>query len=45
LLKGLLGEVPHSKGKIYVAKSRLSWCEQAPWIMVSNAPFSHQEES
>ncbi|KAM0261709.1 hypothetical protein ACHAQJ_002161 [Trichoderma viride] len=33
LLKGLLGEVPHSKGKIDLASSSLSWCEQTPWIM------------
>ncbi|KAL7922301.1 multidrug resistance-like protein [Trichoderma austrokoningii] len=33
LLKGLLGEVPHSKGKVYVAKNSISWCEQTPWIM------------
>ncbi|UKZ60321.1 uncharacterized protein TrAtP1_001602 [Trichoderma atroviride] len=33
LLKGLLGEVPHSKGKVYMARGSLSWCEQTPWIM------------
>ncbi|RFU74209.1 hypothetical protein TARUN_8040 [Trichoderma arundinaceum] len=33
LLKGLLGEVPHSKGKIALASSPLSWCEQTPWIL------------
>lgn len=36
LLKGLLGEVPHSKGKISLASSCLSWCEQTPWILVSD---------
>lgn len=36
LLKGLLGEVPHSRGKVYVARGSLSWCEQTPWIMVSS---------
>lgn len=45
LLKGLLGEVPHSKGKVYMARGRLSWCEQTPWIMVSNSQFSHEEKS
>lgn len=44
LLKGLLGEVPLSKGKVYVARSSLSWCEQTPWIMVNNAQFSRDEE-
>lgn len=33
LLKGLLGEVPHSSGKVYLSSSRLSWCEQTPWIL------------
>ncbi|UKZ47330.1 hypothetical protein TrVGV298_001548 [Trichoderma virens] len=33
LLKGLLGEVPYSKGKIFLASSCLSWCEQTPWIL------------
>ncbi|KAL7796652.1 P-loop containing nucleoside triphosphate hydrolase protein [Trichoderma ceciliae] len=33
LLKGLLGEVPRSKGKIALASSSLSWCEQTPWIL------------
>ncbi|PON29457.1 hypothetical protein TGAM01_v201706 [Trichoderma gamsii] len=45
LLKGLLGEVPHSKGKVYMVRGRLSWCEQTPWIMVSNLQFSHEEKS
>lgn len=36
LLKGLLGEVPHSSGRVFLASSRLSWCEQAPWILVSD---------
>ncbi|PTB80416.1 P-loop containing nucleoside triphosphate hydrolase protein [Trichoderma longibrachiatum ATCC 18648] len=33
LLKGLLGEVPHSSGRVFLASSRLSWCEQSPWIL------------
>ncbi|KAH0496963.1 hypothetical protein TgHK011_004301 [Trichoderma gracile] len=33
LLKGLLGEVPHSTGKVFLTSSRLSWCEQTPWIL------------
>ncbi|UKZ85058.1 uncharacterized protein TrAFT101_000933 [Trichoderma asperellum] len=33
LLKGILGEVPHSNGKVSLASSSLSWCEQTPWIM------------
>ncbi|PTB70684.1 P-loop containing nucleoside triphosphate hydrolase protein [Trichoderma citrinoviride] len=33
LLKGLLGEVPHFSGKVFLASSRLSWCEQTPWIL------------
>lgn len=43
LLKGLLGEVPHSKGKVSLASNSLSWCEQTPWIMVSNLQFSHDK--
>lgn len=39
LLKGLLGEVTHSNGKVYVGRDSLSWCEQTPWIMVGNAQF------
>lgn len=42
LLKGILGEVPHSKGKVSLASSSLSWCEQTPWIMVSSVQFSHR---
>lgn len=45
LLKSLLGEVTHSKGKVYVARSSLSWCEQTPWIMVSIALFSRDGKS
>ncbi|KAL7938200.1 P-loop containing nucleoside triphosphate hydrolase protein [Trichoderma chlorosporum] len=33
LLKGLLGEVLHSKGKVSLSSSCLSWCEQTPWIL------------
>lgn len=43
LLKGLLGEVPHSLGKIALTSSSLSWCEQTPWILVSCAAFSPGE--
>lgn len=35
LLKGLLGEVPHVSGKIWLGSNRLSWCDQSPWILVS----------
>ncbi|KAK1256135.1 hypothetical protein MKX07_008394 [Trichoderma sp. CBMAI-0711] len=33
LLKGLLGEVSHSSGRVFLASSRLSWCEQTPWML------------
>ncbi|KAH0531953.1 hypothetical protein TsFJ059_000711 [Trichoderma semiorbis] len=33
LLKGLLGEVLYCKGKVFLASSCLSWCEQTPWIL------------
>ncbi|KAJ4864914.1 ABC transporter domain-containing protein [Trichoderma breve] len=33
LLKGLLGEVLYCTGKVSLASSRLSWCEQTPWIL------------
>lgn len=35
-LKGLLGEVPYSNGKVWVGSDRLSWCDQSPWILVSS---------
>jgi ABC-type multidrug transport system fused ATPase/permease subunit len=35
LLKGLLGEVPHVSGTIWLGTDRLSWCDQSPWILVS----------
>jgi ABC-type multidrug transport system fused ATPase/permease subunit len=43
LLKGLLGEVPHTKGKIALAINSLSWCEQTPWIIVSIVYLLHLE--
>ncbi|CAM1511520.1 Fc.00g090330.m01.CDS01 [Cosmosporella sp. VM-42] len=33
LLKGLLGEVPHTSGRISLATERLSWCDQSPWLL------------
>ncbi|PKK51892.1 hypothetical protein CI102_5280 [Trichoderma harzianum] len=33
LLKGLLGDVLYCKGKVSLASSCLSWCEQTPWIL------------
>ncbi|KAL7963372.1 P-loop containing nucleoside triphosphate hydrolase protein [Trichoderma compactum] len=33
LLRGLLGEVPCCNGKVFLASSRLSWCQQTPWIL------------
>lgn len=33
LLKGLLGEVPHTTGIIHLATRSFSWCDQNPWIM------------
>jgi ATP-binding cassette, subfamily C (CFTR/MRP), member 1 len=38
LLKGLLGEVPHVIGTVNVAAGRLSWCDQSPWLIVSESP-------
>ncbi|KAF6842276.1 ABC multidrug transporter [Colletotrichum musicola] len=32
-LKGLLGEVPHATGKVTLSSTRISWCEQSPWLM------------
>lgn len=40
LLKGLLGEVPHATGSIALGSSRLSWCDQNPWILVTSLPTS-----
>jgi ABC-type multidrug transport system fused ATPase/permease subunit len=36
LLKGLLGEVPHVSGKIWLGTDGLAWCDQSPWILVSD---------
>lgn len=36
LLKALLGEVPHTTGTVNVENTRVSWCEQSPWIPVSD---------
>lgn len=38
MLKGLLGEVPHVSGRIWLGTNRLSWCDQSPWILVSESP-------
>jgi ATP-binding cassette, subfamily C (CFTR/MRP), member 1 len=38
LLKGMLGEVPYVQGKVLLSADRLCWCEQSPWITVSNPP-------
>ena len=36
LLKGLLGEVPETTGKVkLLASESLSWCDQTPWLLVS----------
>ncbi|KAH6996315.1 P-loop containing nucleoside triphosphate hydrolase protein [Ilyonectria sp. MPI-CAGE-AT-0026] len=33
LLKGMLGEVPNTTGRISLASERLSWCDQTPWLL------------
>ncbi|KAH8884731.1 multidrug resistance-like protein [Thozetella sp. PMI_491] len=33
LLKGLLGEISLSSGEVTVARSKLAWCEQTPWLI------------
>ncbi|TQN69569.1 ABC transporter gloK [Colletotrichum shisoi] len=33
LLKGLLGELPHVKGTVALSSTRVSWCEQSPWLI------------
>ncbi|KAL0933172.1 ABC multidrug transporter [Colletotrichum truncatum] len=33
LLKGLLGEVPYTSGKVALSSIRVSWCEQSPWLI------------
>ena len=37
LLKALLGETPSSKGFVHLSTSRLAWCEQTHWLIVSGA--------
>ena len=39
LLKGLLGEVPHVEGAVWLSSHRVSWCDQSPWILVRNTAF------
>lgn len=36
-LKGLLGEVPYVDGLVSLSSSKISWCEQSPWLIVSKA--------
>ncbi|KAH7165470.1 P-loop containing nucleoside triphosphate hydrolase protein [Dactylonectria macrodidyma] len=33
LLKGLLGEVPSTTGRVSLAGRQLSWCDQTPWLL------------
>ncbi|KAK6224641.1 abc multidrug transporter [Colletotrichum tabaci] len=33
LLKGLLGEIPHVTGTVALSSTRVSWCEQNPWLI------------
>lgn len=33
LLKSLLGEVPLTSGTVKLGSTRVSWCEQSPWIL------------
>ena len=39
LLKGLLGEAQTVAGHVVLLPLRLSWCEQTPWLLVSNTLF------
>lgn len=32
LLKALLGEVSRATGKVHLASTQISWCEQSPWL-------------
>ncbi|CAI0646944.1 unnamed protein product [Colletotrichum noveboracense] len=32
-LKGLLGEVPYVDGLVSLSSSKISWCEQSPWLI------------
>lgn len=36
LLKALLGETPSSKGFVHISTHEIAWCEQTPWLIVSN---------
>ncbi|KAK7418553.1 hypothetical protein QQX98_003898 [Neonectria punicea] len=33
LLKGLLGEVPNTTGRVSLTGGRISWCDQSPWLL------------
>ncbi|KAH7145722.1 P-loop containing nucleoside triphosphate hydrolase protein [Dactylonectria estremocensis] len=33
LLKGLLGEVPNTTGRVSLTDGPLSWCDQTPWLL------------
>lgn len=33
LLKALLGEVPYTTGTVKLGSTKVSWCEQSPWIL------------
>jgi ATP-binding cassette subfamily C (CFTR/MRP) protein 1 len=39
LLKALLGETPCSKGFVQVMTPKIAWCEQTPWLIVSQTPY------
>jgi ATP-binding cassette, subfamily C (CFTR/MRP), member 1 len=45
LLKGLLGEVPIATGQARLLGSRLSWCEQSTWLIVSFPWYLHDDFS
>lgn len=38
LLKGILGEVPFTTGKVTLTENNLAWCDQTPWLLVSWPP-------
>ncbi|EQB47303.1 ABC transporter [Colletotrichum gloeosporioides Cg-14] len=33
LFKGLLGEIPYVDGLVSLSSSKISWCEQSPWLI------------
>jgi ABC-type multidrug transport system fused ATPase/permease subunit len=35
LLKAILGETPSSKGFVHISTPEIAWCEQIPWLIVS----------